>query len=384
MPREPHDAKHAAPTFAQELRSSVDARTVVLMIGVLLLQIAFIWSYVGAFHDPKPKDVPVAVVAPTQQIGEQTVAKLNGINGSPVKAHAVANEAAARQELKDANSSAALVINPSGTQDTLLVASGGGTSVVTSMEAVFTQANATQQRTIKSVDVVPLQSGDGRGLSGFYLAIGWMVGGYLVASLLGVAKGTRAHSLPRATARVLGLLPYAFFSGLLGALVVDQGLGAITGHFWALVGIGTLVSYAASTVTIAFQAFLGVLGIGLAVLLFVVLGNPSAGGAYQTDVLPTFWRVIGDWLPNGCATEAIRRVVYFDGAGVWPFLLTVIVWAVAGIVLTLLGTKLLAGEERLSVLLPESEEELEDLRRGADASDTDVSDAATEGAQPAS
>ena len=380
MAREPHDPKHAARTFSQELRSSVDARTVVLMIGVLLLQVAFIWSYVGAFHEPKPKDVPVGIVAPTQQIGEQAVAKLNAIDGSPVKAHVVSSESAARQEIKDVDSSAALVINPSGTQDTLLVASGGGTSVVTSMETVFTRALATQQRTITTTDIVPLQSGDARGLSGFYLAIGWMVGGYLVASLLGIAKGTRAHNLTRATARVLGLVPYAFLSGLGGALVVDQGLGAITGHFWALVGIGTLVSYAASVVTIAFQSFLGVLGIGLAVLLFVVLGNPSAGGAYQSDVLPTFWRVIGDWLPNGCATEAIRRVVYFGGAGVWPFVLTILGWAVAGIVLTLLGTKLLADEEHLSVLLPESEEELDELRRAA----AETSDAATEGAQPAS
>ncbi|WP_291522982.1 ABC transporter permease [Branchiibius sp. NY16-3462-2] len=377
----PRDPKHAAPTFGQELRNSIDARTVVLMIGVLLLQVAFIWSYVGAFHEPKPKNVPVAVVAPTQQIGDQTVAKLNGIDGSPVKAHVVASEAAARQEIKDVDVSAAFVINPSGTQDTLLVAGGGGTSVVTSMEALFTQATATQQRTVKSVDVVPLQSGDGRGLSGFYLAIGWMVGGYLVASLLGVAKGTRAHNLTRATARVLGLLPYAFLSGLGGALVVDQGLGAITGHFWALVGIGTLVSYAASSVTVAFQSFLGVLGIGVSVLLFVVLGNPSAGGAYQTDVLPTFWRVIGDWLPNGAATEAIRRVVYFDGAGVWPFLLTILVWAIAGIALTFLGTKLLADEEHLSVFLPESEEELDELRRAA-AHESDV--ATAEGAAPTS
>lgn len=381
MPRESRDPKHAAPTFGQELRSSIDARTVVLMIGVLLLQIAFIWSYVGAFHEPKPKDVPVAVVAPTQQIGEQTVARLNGIDGSPVEAHVVASEAAARQDIKDVDVSAAFVINSSGTQDTLLVAGGGGTSVVTSMETLFTKATATQQRTIKSVDVVPLQSGDGRGLTGFYLAIGWMVGGYLVASLLGVAKGTRAHNLTRASARVLGLLPYAFLSGLGGALVVDQGLGAITGHFWALVGIGTLVSYAASSVTIAFQSFLGVLGIGVSVLLFVVLGNPSAGGAYQTDVLPTFWRVIGDWLPNGAATEAIRRVVYFDGAGVWSFLLTILVWAIAGIALTFLGTKLLADEEHLSVLLPEAEEELDELRRAA----AHAPDAATaEGAPPAS
>jgi hypothetical protein len=34
-----------------------------------------------------------------------------------------------------------------------------------------------------------VQPGDGRGLTGFYLVVGWIVGGYLVAALLGVSGG---------------------------------------------------------------------------------------------------------------------------------------------------------------------------------------------------
>jgi hypothetical protein len=49
---------------------------------------------------------------------------------------------------------------------------------------------------------------------------------------------------------------------------------------------------------------IGIVGIGVAIVLFVVLGNPSAGGAYQLPLLPGFWRTIGDTLPNGAGVLA--------------------------------------------------------------------------------
>ena len=48
----------------RELLPGVTRRAAVLVIGVLLLQFGFVLSYVGAFHAPTPRDVPLAVVAP--------------------------------------------------------------------------------------------------------------------------------------------------------------------------------------------------------------------------------------------------------------------------------------------------------------------------------
>jgi hypothetical protein len=52
--------------FVAELFDAITARTVLLVIGVLLIQLGFVLSYVGAFHHPSPHQVPVAVVAPAQ------------------------------------------------------------------------------------------------------------------------------------------------------------------------------------------------------------------------------------------------------------------------------------------------------------------------------
>ena len=41
------------------------------------------------------------------------------------------------------------------------------------------------------MDVTPTGSQDHESLTAFYLIVGWLVGGYLVASLLGVTLGTR-------------------------------------------------------------------------------------------------------------------------------------------------------------------------------------------------
>jgi hypothetical protein len=220
----------------------------------------------------------------------------------------------------------------------LLVATAKGTSTVSAAESVLTAVERSQRRTLEVVEVVPLQDGDGRGLTGFYLVIGWIVGGYLVASLLGVAKGARPANTRRAVIRLASLVPYALASGLLGAVVVGPVLGALHGHLLALWGLGALLVFASAAVTMAFQVLFGVLGIGITVLVFVVLGNPSAGGAYQPALLPPFWRSISTALPNGAGTDSVRRIVYFGGNGVGEHLVVIALYGFVGAAVTILAS----------------------------------------------
>ena len=322
------------PTFTQELRDAIAPRTVLLVLGVLLVQVAFIASYVGAFHQPTPHDISVGVVAPAGQASAVTD-QLNALDGSPLAAEAVTDEAAARDRLEDGTLAAAIVVDPSGTQDRLLVATARGATLTTAVEQIAQQVASEQGRTVTTTDVVPLQDGDARGLTGFYLTIGWLVGGYLVASLLGVAKGARPANPRRAAIRLGAMVPYAVVSGLTGALVVDHAIGALTGHFWAVAGVGTLLVLASATVTMALQVLFGTIGIGLTVLLFVVLGNPSAGGAYQSELLPSLWRTVGQALPNGAGTTALREIVYFGGHGAAGHVWLIAAYAVVGAVVAL-------------------------------------------------
>lgn len=332
-----HEAPEAPETLQDRFRDAIAPRTLLLGVGVLLLQFGFILSYIGAFHAPAPHQIPVTVVAPPQ-VAQQVVDSLNKAAGQPVSAETSTDANAARDAVLSGERSAAYVVNLSGTQDTLLVASGGGTAVATAVQELATKAAEQQHRTVTIDDVVPLQPGDARGLSGFYLVVGWAVGGYLFAAMLGVAKGSRPSTFPRTLWRLGATVPYALASGLGGAVIAEPVLHALGGNFWPVAGVGVMVSLAAATVTIAFQALFGVIGIGLTVIIFVILGNPSAGGAYQSALLPPFWRAIGSYLPTGAGTEAIRRIVYFDGHGVTHPVVVLAVWVVGGLMLTLVGS----------------------------------------------
>ena len=94
--------------------------------------------------------------------------------------------------------------------------------------------------------------------------------------------------------------------------------------------------FAAGPFTTALVVLAGTMGIGLAIALFVVLGNPSAGGAYVWPLLPTFWRSIGPWLPPGAGVDAARGVAYFGGANITTDLLVISGYAAAGLVVTYL------------------------------------------------
>ena len=279
------------------------------------------------------------MVAPSQVAG-QIVDQLNSVTGQPVTATASTDEQAAREALRTGETSGVYLVSTTGDGDSVLIASGGGTAVATAVEQLFTTAAQLHDRTVTVEDVVPLQPGDARGLSGFYLVIGWAVGGYLFAAMLGVAKGSRPATLPRAVWRLGATVPYALASGLGGATIAGPGLHALNHHFLQIAGIGVLVTLSAATVTIALQTLFGVIGIGLTVVIFVILGNPSAGGAYQAPILPPFWRAISGYL-NGAGTDAIRRIVYFDGHGLIPPVVVLLVWVIGGAVLTLAASAIM-------------------------------------------
>jgi hypothetical protein len=345
-PNAPPPAAQAPPAtrqgFLDELWDAVaPGRTFALVIAVLLIQLGFVFSYVGAFHHPTPHGVPIAVVAPPQ-ISGQLVGELNAIHGHPLHATAVADQTIGRTLLRRGSTSGVLIVNPAGKTDALLVAGGGGAALATAVEDVIAQAEAAQHRSATVTDAVPAQPGDARGLTDFYLVVGWLIGGYLVAALLGIATRARPATTRRAIIRLIVLLPYAILSGLGGVIVVGPVLGALTGHFLAMAALGALIVYCAATVTMAFQVFLGTIGVGLTLVLFVVLGNPSAGGAYPAPLLPGFWRAISGALPNGAGVDALRRIVYFGSYNITDNLLIISLYVVVAAAIALTGTTLLA------------------------------------------
>lgn len=298
-------------SFLLELRDAISFRAFGLVLGGLLIQLAFTVSYLGAFHSPTPHRMPVAVVAPAEAAA-QIVDQLDGLDGDPVNATAVASESAARKQIMNRTVDAAFLFDATGTKDTLLVASAGGPSVSQTATQLAQKIETSQKRQVVVIDIQAPNTGDGRGMASFYLVLGWVVGGYLTATILNMSSGSKPANRHRIVIRLGALGLYAIASGVAGAVIVGPVFDALSGHFWALAGIGTLVVFASAATSLALQTLLGMAGTGLTILLFVVLGNPSAGGVYPSVLLPGFWSAIGQALPPGAGTTLVRNTVYFE------------------------------------------------------------------------
>lgn len=329
----------AQRSFLAEVKDAVTPRATLLVVGVIALQLLFIASYVGALHDPKPTDVPFGVVAP-KAAAEQAAARLDKLPGSPFDPRMVADEATARAQILNRDIDGALLINPARTTDTLLVASGGGTVLANTLQQYLTLLEASQQRTVRTVDVAPASSTDFDGLSSFYVVVGWCVGGYLCASILAISTGARPANPRRAGIRLVVMALVSIVGGLGGAVIVGPILGALPGSVMALWGLGALITFAVGAATLALQGIFGIVGIGLAILLVVIAGNPSAGGAFPLPMLPPFWKAIGPALPPGAGTWVARSIAYFDGNDTTDALLVLSAWAAAGIAITLVAAVL--------------------------------------------
>ncbi|MFJ4692656.1 DUF3533 domain-containing protein [Streptomyces sp. NPDC088766] len=326
-------------SFLAEVKDAVTPHATLLVIGVLALHLLFIASYVGALHDPRPRDVPFGVVAP-RAVAERTVTRLAGLPGGPLDPRTVADRAAARKQILDRKIDGALIVDPAGTTDTLLVATGGGRALATTLETLVTRVEKSENRTVRTVDVAPADTGDANGLTSFYVTVGWCVGGYLCASIMTISAGAARSTPRRATIRLAAMALVALLGGLGGALIAGPVLGALPGSFPALWGLGALIVFAVGAATLACQAVFGLAGIGLAILIVVILGNPSAGGALPPPLLPPFWKAIGPALPPGAGTWAARSIAYFEGNAMTSALLVLSAWAVAGTAITLLATAL--------------------------------------------
>ena len=107
-------------------------------------------------------------------------------------------------------------------------------------------------------------------------------------------------------------------------------MDALPGPYLAVSGAVALVVAAVALTTTGLFRALGPAGIGLAALLFIVLGNPGSGNASAPELLPGFWRVTGQLLPPGAGGQAIRDTAYFDGHALARPALVLAAWALLG------------------------------------------------------
>jgi len=106
----------------------------------------------------------------------------------------------------------------------------------------------------------------------------------------------------------------------------------------------TLIIAVVAFVAAILQKLIGSAGTLLTIILIVLFGNNSSGGANGVPYLPTFWRDIGPFLPPRNAYILLHQTIYFSGHGTTEAL--TILLAYLAVTLVILGLLDWSGTER--------------------------------------
>ena len=298
-----------------------------VLLPALVLMLAFAFSYVGAFHEPTPHDVPLAVVGPAS-----VVAQLDALPGHPLDPRATASRQAAISQIDDREVYGAY----EAATNRLFVASAANRATAIALERTFDRVAAAQGRpAVRVTDVKPLPPKDPNGTAAFYAVIAWVFGGYIGATLIGVIGTPRSRSHARGAARIGALAGFGLVAGVLSVLLLRASFDVFTGHVVALCAIAALTIFASGAATAGIQAAAGPAGTGLVILVFVILGNAASGGPFARPLLPGLWRTIGGVLPPGASVDLARAALFFDGARIAGAILVLVGWAALGAALVI-------------------------------------------------
>ena len=298
-----------------------------VLLPALVLMLTFAFFYVGAFHEPTPHHVPLAVVGPPT-----VAAQLNRLPGQPLDARQASSRADALSQINDRKVYGAY----EAATNRLFVASAANRATAVALEQVFDRVAAAQNRPPARVtDVKPLPLSDPNGTAAFYAVIAWVFGGYIGATLIGLIGSPRSTSRRRAAARVGALGGFAIVAAILSVVMLRVCFDTFSGHVVAMCAIGALTVFAGGAATAGIQAAAGPAGTGLVILVFVILGNSASGGPFARPLLPGLWRTIGGVLPPGASVDLARSALFFDGARIVGPILVLVVWAALGTALAL-------------------------------------------------
>lgn len=315
------------PRRAQQRSGNLRGALVPLVVGLFIGTI-FVSVFVAAFHDPKPHQLPVAVVAPPQVVTALRTQSAGNDGALDVRSYPTAS--AARSAVADRTVFGAFIVDAQGS--TLLVAGANGPSVTQTLQAVFTAPAQATRSPLTVTDVQPLSSGDSRGLSVFYGAFGVVLAGFLFG-LTSIQLAARLSPRWRTTSA----LTFSVLAGLVIAWLLQPVFGALPAPFATTAAVVGLLALAVAGTTTALLKVLGPAGTFVAAVALLVFGNATSTGILPAQYLPGWLEPMTGILPVGVAVRALRGAAYFHNDGVTSGILVLAAWAVGAALLFAVG-----------------------------------------------
>ncbi|QHC54474.1 hypothetical protein EV639_10941 [Rathayibacter tanaceti] len=310
--------------------ASLRTRLIAVISMPLFFLVAFSLAYVSAGHAPVPHDLAITLSGPAQVTDQLADALEERAEGAFDASRADSAEQA-RQAVADRDAVGAVIVD--GSTVTTVIASGGGRLAAAVVQQVGDQAAAQLGTTATIEDVAPLPADDPGGSVLFFFLVICTVGAFLSITAISQAIPRAGVKALLATAAGAALLvPVLGFSMI--SLFVDFGVDF--GQVAAVIGVGMLYSFTVGVIATLLTLLLGQGAVLAEILILVALNFPSAGASTPESMLPPFWQVVHNgWLGSG-GFEAMRGILFFDGAGIGRWLLQLGIWTVSALVLTVL------------------------------------------------
>ncbi|MBF6044554.1 hypothetical protein GO001_04855 [Streptomyces sp. NRRL B-1677] len=296
------------------------------LLTPLLMCLGMGLAYLGAFSQPAPHELPVAVVGS----GPEASALARGIAdkaGDKLAVRTVADRDAAVSALRHQDVFGAYV--PDRHAPELLVASAGSDTTAVAVQKAFTPVAARTGAPLEVTDVARPADGDPTGQGIFFLLVALSIGSYASVAVLGAAGATLPMRLRAALAVATSLVVSVFGAVLAGPVfhLLDHGLAGLWGMAWAysagilLVGVG-LHTFLKRWTTLGMM------------VLFVMLNFTSAGGVYRPELQNGFFAGLHSFWNGAGFVEGTRSLVYFDSNGLGGHVVTLALWLLVGMAVT--------------------------------------------------
>lgn len=311
---------------------------IALSAAVCVIVLAFAWPAVTL----DPKNVPIAISGPAAAI-QPIEDELNKQADGAFALTEVADRDAAVAAIQQRHDYGAIIIGQSPEVLTSSAASTATNQLLTQLHAtlqtlVQQQATAAAQAagapaptvTVPLTDVVPLVSGDPRGAgltaAALPLVFGGMIGG------IGIT-----FAVSGAWRRVAALIIYAIAAGAAITGIMQGWFQVLGGDYFAVAGAFSLTLLAMGAVIVGFASLFGRAGVAVGPVLFMLIGNPISGTSFPKEFYPQPWGEIGQYLPPGAGGALLKDAAYFPDANAAQPILTLAIWAAAGLVLVVIG-----------------------------------------------
>jgi hypothetical protein len=302
-----------------------------LLFFPLAMVAMMVIGMLGAMHNPAPRDMPIAVAGATTEQARQTADGLAEAMPGSFDFTVVDSVDQARDQVRDRDVAGAFILpsqeNPAAT---VVTNQAAGMSTAQTVDRAFTQVAQAQNMQVTTDDLRALPDRDTMGTVSLYIAIGWMMSGFMI-----ILVGSNAQPESRPLRRLIPIVAgYAVFMSFIVWLIASPIVGGVgPGHFWPMWGVGIVAIFCVAMFAAVLERLFGLLGVIPIVGVIMFLGIPASGGAISIYMEPALFVHLHQVLPMAASVEAARSLLYFDSDIVGQCLLTFVAWGVVSLIL---------------------------------------------------